>query len=199
MFTRLREWLQGDIEKRAARLNPQMRRDLAAEVEANLAIDSFNHADNEELIKELNQTLDDSRALLSQLEENELFLDMRIKSYTRLMDELEARQLEDTTSTSTDLNLEENTSSSIATKERQEKQKACAQLLQGVINAHKCLLADILLQKRRVDYLERTRDDLLEKRQECKDFVETSKKLDTHQITPDSQQSPSDIEMASVT
>jgi hypothetical protein len=198
MFTRFREWMQGNIEDRTSRLNPQMRKDLAAEVEASLAVDSSNYSYSEELITELNQTLDDSRALLSELEENELFLDTRIQSYRRRLDEMGVLS-EDNGGAHTDLNLltENTTSSTSALTERQQKQRECAQLLQGVVNTHKGLLADILLQKRRINYLERTRDDLLLKQKECNEFLQASKKMDAQQ-RPTEPQSSSDIEMSSV-
>ena len=185
--------MQGNIEDRTSRLNSQMRRDLAAEVEA-LTVDPTDN-NSEELIAELNQTLDDSRALLNQLEENERFLDTRIKSYQRLIGELESRS---DAIINTDLSLEENTTLSSVLTDRRQKQKECTQMLQGVIHKHKCLLADIILQKRRVEYLERTRDDLIVKKRECKEFVEASKRIDAQEQVSNQEHS-SDIEMASVT
>ena len=199
MITRFREWIQGNIEQKTSRLNPQLRRDLAAEVEAFLAAEPSNFSNSEELIQELNQTLDDSRALLCQLEENELFLDTRIKSYRRLLDELENRSVleEDKDVGHTDgVEANNNTTTSSALTGRRMKQKECDQLLQGVVNTHKGLLADILLQKRRIDYLERTRDDLLLKQRECKEFVNASKKIDAQQTH---SETTVDVEMASVT
>jgi hypothetical protein len=191
MFSRIREWMQGNIEDKTSRLNAQMRRDLAEEIERDLAIDPSSNSCSEALIKELNQTLDDSRALLNQLEENELFLDMRIKSYRNLLEEMQLRSEEG------DMQMDENTLSPSILTERQEKQKQCAQLLQGVVNNHKGLLADIILQKRRCELLERIRDDLLLKQKECQDFLDASRKIDEQEAM--SQQHTTDIEMASVT
>ncbi|EJK46255.1 hypothetical protein THAOC_35083 [Thalassiosira oceanica] len=132
---------------------------------------------NDEEIKltltDLEDTLESCCESLSQVEEKERFLGIRIARYKSLMEERELKMqsmVEEPTDSHSSEDVE-NADSRLdldALRARHAKDSRC---LSEVEKLHKGILAELEKLRRRVEHLEEQRDDVQAKRNECRDCM----------------------------
>lgn len=136
------------------------RHHLAHQIEKSLG-------DDRSIVKTLDEALNITGGKLRIMEESEQFLGTRIRKYRKLLAEHQMR-----------INGEE-IGITNDEKERHLKQQDQLQLkICDVIDTHKSILREVEILRRKINDLERKRDDLKSDHEQCEEFLIASAKLD---------------------
>jgi len=162
-------------------------------IETEEAIDTFEDADNEDetdiAISELDIALGESRAGLAKSEEAERFLGARVAKYRSMLNERaamidrmgsaagvkESDGLIEETKFGDDVERGEGTEEFNPTEQElhamREKHRKDEEALDKVVEMHKNMLIDIEGMRRKILELEQKREDIFNRRNECRDFL----------------------------
>ena len=164
---------QSSVTNLSSRDRDELTRDISS---------TINHEEVESSLAELDITLTECISSLNEFDKKERFLGTRIDSYKKLMEQREElmntlRQTISNHSDKSSINeLDEMESiKTNNTRERldtlQTKHVADEKSLQGVKELHKTILAEIETLRRRIVDLEEKKESILQKREECQDFL----------------------------
>ena len=153
--------------------------DVEEDVDTNTHSDLAHHATDDDEVEsslaELNVALDQCRTSLASFEKKERFLGIRIARYRQLMEQREHHihelrlkchnEEDDDFENKNDLDVEKH-SSSLQSKHERDRES-----LRSVEGMHRDMIAETELLRRRIDDLEEKQQEILEKREECREFL----------------------------
>ena len=164
---------QSSVTNLSSRDRDELTRDISSNI---------NHEEVESSLAELDITLTECISSLNEFDKKERFLGTRIDSYKKLMEQREElmntfrQTISNHSDKSSNNELDEMESiKAINTRERldtlQTKHVADEKSLQDVKELHKTILAEIETLRRRIVDLEEKKESILQKREECQDFL----------------------------
>ena len=172
---------QQTYQSSVSHLSSRDREELTRDISSNI-----NHEEVESSLAELDITLAECMSSLKEFDKKERFLGTRIDSYKMLMEQREelmntlrqtiSNNNHDTNKGGSELDeMESINVNANDTRERldtlQTKHAADEQSLQDVKELHKTIIAEIETLRRRIDDLEVKKESILQKREECQDFL----------------------------
>mmetsp|Transcript_11398 Transcript_11398/g.13227 ORF Transcript_11398/g.13227 Transcript_11398/m.13227 type:complete len:208 (-) Transcript_11398:234-857(-) len=177
-----------EIASRTATLPPPTRHHLAHQIETTLS------PTDKKLVNTLNETISSTKVTLEKMIDSELFLDTRIRKYRELLDESSVRLSSKHLTEGYDIENEAETKRQFLQQETNETK------LNDVVQIQKNIIMEIEVLRRKVVNLEKKRDDLLMKREECEEFLVASATLDLERLgndddDDDDERSTQEVEM----